>query len=505
DLHEKDSIVQQLCLELQEQGLMLQKEDECTSEQYGALFNQAMKTTQETFKKQFSSMHSLLVLREGEAQTFCREMEMQSKEHVQLKAQVQHECKTLNQMYTDEVAKIHNQFEIQFQAQKDELLQSSSTNLVNALQECDRDIEAKMIGMERCLQDEIGKLSETMRAEKERELANMEQRYTCRGVQPSDRPTTAPPNAPTTTPSNRPAPAPQLPQNLAMADFASAIEVTLQNIFVNGSHNQMNPLKRSPRHKKIEDEEVSLENEFRITQDVDFVAHEMASLGDVQAYEYEDGPGPDAEQLAFDLSQGYNSPWNLSILKLLLYKLQARCQEENWPIKKSNNYIREALRCCYKQLRTVWLRNQPRLTHNDVLETPAEKYLRWVTTLNGIVQLKTESSDDDVIVWGWLKHLVNLLGENGMSSEESAVENNIEHLDIIDIEHLIDSDIFSPQGSKPVKRIRVLDNLVSSRDAVKGLPADLYDGAWFSKLTQQEIDILGVTPDRFNWMRVATI
>lgn len=108
-----------------------------------------------------------------------------------------------------------------------------------------------------------------------------------------------------------------------------------------------------------------------------------------------------------------------------------------------------------------------------------------------------------------------------MSSEESAVENDIEHvlrvkkmewrrcvdreLDIIDVERLVDSDIFSPRGAKPVKRVRALDNLVSSRKAVTGLSVDLYDGAWFLGLTQREIESLDMSPDKFVWMKVAVV
>ena len=41
-------------------------------------------------------------------------------------------------------------------------------------------------------------------------------------------------------------------------------------------------------------------------------------------------------------------------------------------------------------------------------------------------------------------------------------------LEIIDLQQVIDKDIFSPQGSRPLPRKRALDNPVTSRDPVMG-------------------------------------
>ncbi|KAF9233010.1 hypothetical protein BU15DRAFT_66944 [Melanogaster broomeanus] len=100
-------------------------------------------------------------------------------------------------------------------------------------------------------------------------------------------------------------------------------------------------------------------------------------------------------------------------------------------------------------------------------------------------------ADVDVASWQWLHRLIKTLGEHGMSSEESSVENgvenvlrvkqmewwrNIDHeLEIIDREHVLDSDIFSAQGSKPLPRKRAMDNPPTSRNSVNGLPLALYD------------------------------
>ncbi|KAI5992126.1 hypothetical protein EDD15DRAFT_2124318, partial [Pisolithus albus] len=206
---------------------------------------------------------------------------------------------------------------------------------------------------------------------------------------------------------------------------------------------------------------------------------------DVRAYEYEDGPSPDTDNVAFDLTRNHSSPWNSFILSFLLREFQARCVQEAWPIKKNDDYIEEALHERYKRLRTLWKNARPKLTAKGLMETPAEqearlveenllqgkesrqatrrrnvgiKYSRRKAILDHIVATKSEVPDDDLRSWQWLQRLINSLGEHGMSSEESSVENGIENvlrvkrmewrrnidkeLDIIDLQRILDKDIF---------------------------------------------------------------
>ena len=111
---------------------------------------------------------------------------------------------------------------------------------------------------------------------------------------------------------------------------------------------------------------------FKITQDTDFVAHIPAFADDVHAFEYEDGAGPDPDNLAFDLAHGTTSLWNSAVVEILLRMFQKRSSEEKWLVTKPDNYVRLDLKNRYKKLRTAWLRGQPKLTRNGVLETPAE-------------------------------------------------------------------------------------------------------------------------------------
>ncbi|KIK20351.1 hypothetical protein PISMIDRAFT_24207 [Pisolithus microcarpus 441] len=159
-----------------------------------------------------------------------------------------------------------------------------------------------------------------------------------------------------------------------------------------------------------------------------------------------------------------------------------------------------------------------------VVETKEERnfylrYARRVTILRHIVELKAEGNGDDADAWRWLLKLVETLGEHGMSSDESDAGNDIEavlrvknmdwrrsiarELDVVDLQRLVDVDVFSPQGSRPLKRIRAPGNLESCRTAVKGLPISLYDGAWIASLTQRQLEELNASEERFLWMQVA--
>ncbi|KAI6136321.1 hypothetical protein F5141DRAFT_1059491 [Pisolithus sp. B1] len=111
---------------------------------------------------------------------------------------------------------------------------------------------------------------------------------------------------------------------------------------------------------------------LEITQDIDFITHHPATAEDVHAYEYEDGPGLDQDNLTFDLTQNYSSLWNTCILQLPCQELQACCEDKNWPVKRSDSYIMEILWEHYKQLWTVWRNTQPKLTSKGILETPME-------------------------------------------------------------------------------------------------------------------------------------
>lgn len=131
---------------------------------------------------------------------------------------------------------------------------------------------------------------------------------------------------------------------------------------------------------------------FNISQDADFIAHEAASREDVYSYEYEDGPGPDPKNLAFDTKNGFKTPWNRKIIDLLLGELRRRGDEERWPVSRSEAYFREILQDRYRRLRTVWTGAQPKVTEKGVLETPVEVEVRLIAKKDEILKVTRQTT-----------------------------------------------------------------------------------------------------------------
>lgn len=161
----------------------------------------------------------------------------------------------------------------------------------------------------------------------------------------------------------------------------------------------------------------------------------------------------------------------------------------------------------------------PQSPDNVGTEKTSQKYRRRVAVVDHLVKQTSDENEEDLPAWRWLHRLIKTLGEGGMSSEESDVENDIEtvlrvknmtwrraierEMDIVDHQRLVDDDIFAPQGSKPMKRIRAGGNLTTSRAQVDGLPKVLYSEGWLAGLTKHQVDRLTISEEEFKWMKVA--
>lgn len=106
---------------------------------------------------------------------------------------------------------------------------------------------------------------------------------------------------------------------------------------------------------------------------------------------------------------------------------------------------------------------------------------------------RTATGKDDQAVWAYLHSIVETLGKDGMSSDESEHEDGdvqvfrlktmpwradfSNELQIIDEQRLVGAATFTPRGSKPAKRFRNA-NRESSRQAIEGLPRAFYEPSW---------------------------
>lgn len=133
-------------------------------------------------------------------------------------------------------------------------------------------------------------------------------------------------------------------------------------------------------------------------------------------------------------------------------------------------------------------------------------------------------NDTRLLAWKWLDSLLELLGRDGMSSDESVDENGRhteaifrvkvmpwrsemgEQLDFIDRERLQDEAILDGRGSKPIKRVRAADNPTTTRKVPMGKPKSIYNKDWYNGLEKRYKQFtLKVSNQEFEWVTLSVI
>lgn len=143
-----------------------------------------------------------------------------------------------------------------------------------------------------------------------------------------------------------------------------------------------------------------------------------------------------------------------------------------------------------------------------------QKYGVRIKIVTGIIQI---SEGEELAVWQWLERLLELLGVDGMSSDDSDIENEeqifrvkimpwradiVNYLDQIDRHRRMDLSIFTKRGSQGVRRMLGADHHISTRKAKKGLPLPLYDARWLAddEIPERRETALHVSREQFEWM-----
>ena len=124
--------------------------------------------------------------------------------------------------------------------------------------------------------------------------------------------------------------------------------------------------------------------------------------------------------------------------------------------------------------------------------------------------------------WRWLQNVVETLGRDGTSSDESEGEpedpgrvfttkkmtwrrNMTKELTILDKERFQDKFIFRQKGSKPTPRIRRADGPETVRSAPHGLPRQFYDDDWYDALpmeAKRKLECFTSTTQDFVWLDI---
>ena len=298
-------------------------------------------------------------------------------------------------------------------------------------------------------------------------------------------------------------------------------------------------------------------------EDDDFADHIPADRDVVNDFIYGGGPGPDIDDLHFDCRRGKGSPWNKKAIELIADELMNRVDEDpdrRWPAL-SYDLVQELVWNRFQHLMVVWRDAQPKTGIDGMGERPDEletrlnesrdiklKTYRHFTRRNSVsvsfcdqhMELPNRTTQKyrwrkrvvdwqvefreminpaprDLWIWKRMRETLQWYGQEGMSSEESEVEDleeiycpkhlpwrrksASEMMDLIDrVRGLPGQKSHSKKGRPPKRRIRDKSNGVSSRAACKGLPADLYDADWFDGLMRSERKALKASRETFKFV-----
>jgi hypothetical protein len=130
------------------------------------------------------------------------------------------------------------------------------------------------------------------------------------------------------------------------------------------------------------------------------------------------------------------------------------------------------------------------------------------------VEHMVKNAPNEREVWVWLSKVLRELGHDGMSSDESELDDEVEvilkvkelpwrremsrELDFIDKQRGCGG--FSKRGSAPMRRRRGQGE-PSTRSPVTGLPAVLYDRQWLQGECPPEVE-MKVSQQAFQWMNL---
>jgi len=135
-----------------------------------------------------------------------------------------------------------------------------------------------------------------------------------------------------------------------------------------------------------------------------------------------------------------------------------------------------------------------------------------------MIDLKKEDDDaEDVEIWGWLLGLLERLGEDGMSSEESDIDMQTgmevyytrrmpwrrgvnREMKLIDDQRFKDKQVYTRKGTKPATRVRNGAKGDTRRFTPKGLPKSFYDKEWLTAQRKTDRRDLHISEEKFNWM-----
>ncbi|KDR78694.1 hypothetical protein GALMADRAFT_1364983 [Galerina marginata CBS 339.88] len=258
---------------------------------------------------------------------------------------------------------------------------------------------------------------------------------------------------------------------------------------------------------------------FGVQSVEEYAVHEPAESRHVRLFDREEKDGPDEDDLRIDMRGKISSSWNTRVMEILLDAVLERKRKgtawDDLP-DRSDDYLMEIIQVQLERARTTWRNAQPKLLESGEVESLNEvekrmieskevtekmkranmrrihRHDRRVETIKRTIERKRDEGATDIAIWEWLETLVTQLGPEGMSSDESDIDDNTgtevlyvrslnwrrsaeKELDFIDKQRRTDRELFSNKGSKPTLRLRKSGYGNTRRNPPKGKSKSLFD------------------------------
>ncbi|KAF8582874.1 hypothetical protein K439DRAFT_1350125 [Ramaria rubella] len=171
------------------------------------------------------------------------------------------------------------------------------------------------------------------------------------------------------------------------------------------------------------------EDTLDLTQDGDIVHHKTIPPLVAKQFQTDRKNGPNLDELHPDMKGSLTSEWNVKAINLLVECLEVKHLAFDLP-ERSQAYKIDLIKEKIKHLRVVWKDFQPKTTDTGEQESPEALETRLLTkhvmAVKEAQQFTSANSESDLVIWEWLQRLVQLLGTERMSSEESGEEGDLE-------------------------------------------------------------------------------
>jgi hypothetical protein len=143
-----------------------------------------------------------------------------------------------------------------------------------------------------------------------------------------------------------------------------------------------------------------------------------------------------------------------------------------------------------------------------------QTFERRLDTVDRVIRKKMHYQEPDLWAWKWLKELLRNLGEQGMSSDETEVDNQgrtyfsikklpwrarVEcQLKMIDDRRMQERSELNRKGAVPTTRLRTNNAVASERSPPQKRPKGVFDKHWLQECPVQDVRKLRISNEEFN-------